>query len=92
MIFRSFAFAFAAVFGASLAAPGSLTACPMGAQDQRAEAPAVILAADDEELMMEGDDGTVGEDQMMEDEMMGDDEPGDDMMGDEAMESEDEAM
>ena len=91
MISRNFVFILAAAFAATLAVPAVVSAAPLGEQLNPADDARIILIADDEELMMEGDDGTVGNDEMMEDEMM-DDEPGDDMMGDEAMESEDEAM
>lgn len=91
MLSRTFGFALAAAFTVAFAAPAAVSAAPLGAQLTQADNARIILVMDDEEMMMEGDDGTVGNDEMMEDEMM-DDEPGDDMMGDEEMESEDEAM
>lgn len=91
MISRSFGFAIAAALAVAFGVPASASAETLAAAYQNADDARIIFVADDEELMMEGDDGSVGNDEMMEDEMM-DDEPGDDMMGDEEMESEDEAM
>ncbi|MFD0988158.1 hypothetical protein [Methyloligella solikamskensis] len=91
MLSRTFAFTLAAAFAVAFAAPVTVSAAPLGTHLKQSDNARIILVMDDEEMMMEGDDGTVGNDEMMEDEMM-DDEPGDDMMGDEAMESEDEAM
>jgi hypothetical protein len=91
MISRSFGIAIAAALAVTLAVPATASAASLGAAYANSDDARIIFVADDEELMMEGDDGSVGNDEMMEDEMM-DDEPGDDMMGDEEMESEDEAM
>ncbi|ODA65975.1 hypothetical protein A7A08_03118 [Methyloligella halotolerans] len=91
MLSRIIAFAFAAAATVAFGLPATASAAPLSPQYSQADAARIILVADDEEMMMEGDDGTVGNDEAMEDDMM-DDEPGDDMMGDEEMESEDEAM